>query len=73
MIIITSNVLKVDLSDLEHLGLMNFQLRDVEADGHIRILDPQLPLSERPRKQKEHQVLVRVLEREKSIEEVDLH
>ena len=52
---------------------MDFQLSDVEADGHVGVLHAQFALGERSREQKEHEVLVRVLQGEESVEEVHLY
>ena len=52
---------------------MDLQLRYVKTYWHVRILYPELPFSQGPRKEEEHQVLVRILQREKAIEKVYLH
>lgn len=54
LIRIASNVLKVNLGNLQHFGLVDFQLRDVETYGHVGVFDTQLTLCEGPCKQEEH-------------------
>ena len=61
VISVAGDVLKVDFGYLQDLGLMNLKLRDVEADGHVCVLYSQFSLSQRPRKEEEHEILVRVL------------
>lgn len=73
LISVSGDILEVDLGYLQHLGLVYLQLRDVKANRHVCVFDAQLSLRQRPREEKEHEVLIRVLQREKPVEEIDLH